>query len=167
VHSPFRKLLVVLDLTAPQQAAVAAAARVAREGPTRVELYDCGAREPLPLSWAGGTDVLQEYRALLQERSLADLERLARPLRAGGIDVTTYAEEGGPLEDAIARHLAQAAPDLIFKDRAGASADAGSWPVRTDGILRRHATCPVVLVGDEPQADNGLQAPPRTTKEVA
>jgi response regulator RpfG family c-di-GMP phosphodiesterase len=58
------------------------------------------------------------------------------------------AEDALPRAEAIAVHLAQAMPDVIVKDCASQRADGAGWLVQTDRILRRHARCPVLLVGD-------------------
>jgi nucleotide-binding universal stress UspA family protein len=140
-----RKILVLLDALSPCAAAVREAARLAQRDAARLELYDCGVGPQLPPGWADPDDAAEVYRALLHDRRLEDLERLARPLRSRGIEVTTCAEECAPLEDAIARHLAQAAPDLILIENPG---DGGPspWRALAEGALRRHARCPVLQV---------------------
>ena len=118
-----RKILVLLDSTVPRQAAVREAARLAQQD----------------------ADAADNYRALLRERRISDLERLARPLRSRGIDVTVCVELLVPLDDAIARHLAQTTPDLIVIDDAPVAA-ATVWRKQVDGALLRHARCPVIRV---------------------
>ena len=141
--------MVLLDITAPRQEAVQAAVRLAQQEPATVELYDCGLGGAfLAPGWADADDLKFQYRALLRERRLADLERLARPLRSCGLDVTTVSEDNSPLDTAIARHIEHMAPDVIVKDGASARADSGGWQVQTDVILKRHARCAVLLVGE-------------------
>jgi hypothetical protein len=154
-----RKILVLLDTMAPSAAAVHEAARLAQDDAANVELYDCGAGVPLPPGWAESQDAEQAYRALVHDRRLDDLERLARPLRSRGIPVTTCAEEHTPLDEAITLHLEQAAPDLILIDEVRQGGVA-AWRTQADGVLRRHARCPVLQVDAcRGAADYGSVAP--------
>ena len=160
MESCARKILVLVDVRTPRCAAVHEAARLAHEDAARVELYDCGGTEALPPGWASEDSLDLEYRALVYARRLTDLEYLARPLRSRGIDVTTIAEEGQPLDEAIVQHVLLAEPDLIVMDGPCGAADEAWWQKRPGAILRRHARCPVLLVGENRLADNasdGLQ----------
>ena len=140
-----RKILVLLDSTVPRQAAVLEAARLAQQDAASLELYDYGLDPQMPHGWTEAVDAADNYRALLRERRISDLERLARPLRSRGIDVTVCVELLVPLDDAIARHLAQTTPDLIVIDDAPVAA-ATVWRKQVDGALLRHARCPVIRV---------------------
>jgi hypothetical protein len=148
-----RKFLVLLDGLSPYTAAVREAALLAQREAASLELYDCGVDQQLPPGWAEPDDAAEVYRALLHDRRLDDLERLARPLRARGIVVTACAEERVPLEDAIGSHLAQAAPDLILIE---GQRDGGPSPWRTlvEGVLRLHARCPVLRVDAPRRSDD-------------
>lgn len=159
------KILVLLDIASPLQAAVTAAARLAREKPATVELYDCGPAQYLAPGWADGSVATLQYRAMLRERRLQDLERLARPLRSSGIEVTTVSEECSPLGAAIAQHIEAAAPDVIVRDRRAERCDEASWQAETDGILKRHARCPILLVGANRADDNGAPGALRAPEE--
>ena len=146
--------MVLLDTASPRHEAIEEAARLAQQQCSTVELYDCGMGQYLAPGWAEDTALYGQYLALLHERRLEDLERLARPLRSCGIAVTTVAEEHAPLAEAIVEHIAQAMPDVIVKDSASLRADSAGWQVQTDSILKRYARCPVVLVGEAQLGEN-------------
>ena len=130
---------------------------LAQQDPAKLELYDCCLLTLLPLGWAGDTESVRQYHALMQTRRLADLQALADPLRSRGLQVSTVADPGAVLEAALVLHLLESPPDLIITEE-GARHDATSWQCQIDGIVRRHARCPVVLVGAEPWRDNVPQA---------
>jgi nucleotide-binding universal stress UspA family protein len=148
-----RKILVLLDALSPCAAALREAALLAQRDAASLELYDCGVDPQLPPGWAEPDDAAEVYRALLHDRRLDDLERLARPLRSRGIQVSTCVEERAPLEDAIVSHLAQAAPDLILIE---GRSDGGPspWRTRAEGALRRHGRCPVLRVDAPRRSDD-------------
>jgi hypothetical protein len=148
--------MVLLDTASPRHEAVGEAGRLAQQQSSTVELYDCGMGQCLAPGWAEDAGLYGQYLALLHERRLEDLERLARPLRSCGIAVTTVAEQHAPLAEAIIEHIAQAMPDVIVKDRASQRADSAGWQVQTDSILERHARCPVVLVGEVREGENSI-----------
>ena len=140
-----RKILVLLDSTVPRQAAVREAARLAQQDAASLELYDYSIDPQMPHGWTEAVDAADNYRALLRERRISDLEQLARPLRSRGIDATICVELLVPLDAAIANHLEQTSPDLIVIDDAPLAA-ATLWRTQVDGALLRHARCPVMRV---------------------
>ena len=140
-----QKILVVVDPTAQSHPCVEKAARLAASFASSIELYVCDADQEIPESWAGGTTTGQ-FRGLMRERRIASLEKLAAPLRARGLNVTTSSETHAPFEDAVARHAIRMKADLVVKD-AQSHTPTGRIPsARTDWILLRQVPTPLLLV---------------------
>jgi len=161
VENSARKILVLVNTAASRQLALSAAVELAQQDAANLELYDCGLPTLLPLGWAGDGDMVRQYHALMQTRRLADLEALADPLRSRGLQVSTVAEPDALLEAALVLHLLESKPDLIITEE-DARHDAASWQSQADGIVRRHACCPVVLVG----ADSCPEAVPQARSQT-
>ena len=111
-----KRILVVVDPAAHDHPSLARAVRLAERHGCALELYVCDVESDIPDCWAGGIRA-NEYRGLLRERRLEELEALARPLRERGLTVVTRSEWHKPLEDAILRHLNETHPDLaVYSD---------------------------------------------------
>lgn len=148
-HAAIQKILVVVDPTAREQAAIEKAARIAASCGASLELYICDVEQNIPESWAGGART-EEFRRLMRERNLQELEHLARPLRERGLDVTTVAEWHPPLEEGIGHHVIRTAPDLVIKETHWHAAMPRVSLTRTDWILIRQIPAPLLLVRRTP-----------------
>jgi universal stress protein E len=148
-HAVIQKILVVVDPTAREQAAIEKAARISASCGASLELYICDVEQSIPESWAGGTRA-EEFRGLMRERNLQELELLARPLRERGLDVTTVAEWHPPLEEGIGHHVIRTAPDLVIKETHWHAAMPRVSLTRTDWILIRQIPAPLLLVRRTP-----------------
>jgi universal stress protein E len=144
-----QKILVVVDPTTGEQAALQKAARMAASCGASLELYICDVEQNLPESWTGGARA-EEFRHLMRQRHLQELELLARPLRERGLDVTTVAEWHPPLEEGIGHHVIRTAPDLVIKETHWHAAMRRVSLTRTDWILIRQIPAPLLLVRRTP-----------------
>jgi universal stress protein E len=140
-----QKILVVLDPTATTHPCVAKAARLASACGGSVELFMCEVDQGIPGSWAGGT-TLTDYRGLLRERRLGQLEALANPLRARGLHVITSTEWHVPLEEGIVQHAIRSHADLVVKDTQRHTPMRNALTLQTDWILIRQVPVPLLLV---------------------
>jgi len=144
-----RSILVIVDPTASVHPCVEKAARIAQASGAAIELYICDAERDLPLGWNSG----DEHRALRAERRsglLSALERLAEPLRARGLVVSTDCEWRVPLEHGIAQRVLQSQPDLVVKDSHHHQQPTRGVLTRTDWILIRLIEKPLLLVRPDP-----------------
>ncbi len=161
VENSVRKILVLVDTGAACQLSLNAAVELAQQHPAKLDLFDCNLGTPLPLGWAGEPEADRQYRALLKARRFADLEALANSLRSRGLQVSTAPDTGALLEEALTLHILETAPDVIITEDSVAQ-DVACWQTQTHCIVRRHAGCPVVLVGSDRWRESVLQALSRT-----
>lgn len=148
-HSVIQKILVIVDPTAREQPALDKAVRIALSCRSSLELYICDVQQDIPESWAGGSRS-EEYRELVRQRHLAELKRLAEPLAAQGLDVSTACEWHAPLEEGIGYHVVRTRPDLVVKETHWHSAMPRVTLTRTDWILIRQIPAPLLLVRRKP-----------------
>ena len=161
VENSVRKILVLVDAAAASQLSLNAAVELVQQDAAKLDLFDCRMGNSLPLGWAGDPEADRQYLALLKSRRLADLEALADPLRSRGLQVSTASDSGALLEEALALHILESAPDLIITE-VSAPQEAASWQAQTQCIVYLHARCPVVLVGSDRWRDSVRQALSRT-----
>ncbi|MEO8307358.1 MAG: universal stress protein [Pseudomonadota bacterium] len=154
-RTAIRRILVVVDPTATTHPCIQKAMRIARATASTVELYVCEAELNLPESWAGESR-LTEYWQITRQRQLEELNRLAAPLRAAGIEVETVCERHPPLEEGIGRHIVHSRPDLVVKDAHSHPVQSRNYSGHTDWTLVRQSPAPVLLV----QSQQWREAPP-------
>ncbi len=138
-----QKILVVVDPTAHEQAALAKAVLLAELCRGSLELYVCDVEQKIPESWTGASRA-GEYRELMRQRLVGELRRLAEPLKARGLNVSTYCEwqaQQEQQEQGIGYHVIRTLPDLVVmeSDRQG-----------TDWNLVRQVPVPLLFVGPDP-----------------
>ncbi len=146
---PIRGILVVVDPTATSHPSIDKAARIATRSGARIELYLCDDDLGPAESRVGGSDPLQ-YRGLRRQRFVEELERLAQPLRAAGLAVTTCCEWHAPFEQGIGYRALRVNPDLVIKDTHRHAALPRSATSHTDWLLIRHLAAPLLLVRPKP-----------------
>jgi universal stress protein E len=149
VHAAIQKIMVVIDPTQREQPALEKAVRIAASYRSSLELYICDVEQDIPESWVGGSRS-DEYREILRRRLLEDLERLAEPLRARGLDVRTACEWHAPLEQGIGHHVIRTQPDLVVKETHWHAAMPRVTLTRTDWNLIRQVPAPLLLVRRKP-----------------
>jgi universal stress protein E len=111
-----RRILVVVDPTIEQSAAVQKAAAIARAAAARIDLYLCDFSPELDAARFYDTASLAVAVEPVAARHSLHLDRLAAPLRAAGLEVHTEVEFRNPLHEGIVRKIARARPDLVVKD---------------------------------------------------
>jgi universal stress protein E len=141
-----RILVAVKDPATRRQPVVTKAAQLASGLGAQLELYHAIC-EPLFVDAALMTGkplktVEEEWR----QRHLQRLERMAEPLRAGGLKVTTSCEWDHPAFEAVVRRAQQGRCDLIVAERH-AKKHVAPWLLRfNDWELLRRSPIPVLLV---------------------
>jgi universal stress protein E len=147
---PVRNILVIVDPTVENAAAVTKAARLATATGARVELHICdftpaldAARHPDAATHAAGTEPVAARHQL-------HLDRLAASLRAAGVDAGTSVDFGNPLHAAIVRKVRAARPDLVVKDTHYHGALRRAFYTNTDWQLIRECPVPLLLARQAP-----------------
>jgi universal stress protein E len=141
----WQRILVVIDPTTRMQIALEKAARIALTQGGALELYVCDVEQGVPDSWAGNPRSA-EYREMLRNRAVEELQEFARPLREDGLTVTTHYEWHAPLEQGIGQHAIRTRPDLVVKETHRHALVPGSLAGRTDWNLIRQLPCSLLLV---------------------
>jgi universal stress protein E len=109
-------ILVVVDPTIEDSAAVRKAARLAKAAAARVELHICDFAPELDAARFLDAPTLAVAVAPVAARHQVHLDRLASALRADGVEVTTSVEFANPLHEGILRRVAACRPELVVKD---------------------------------------------------
>jgi universal stress protein E len=140
-HNPIQKILVVVEPNTTNPHCLEKAARIAAAFGSSIELFVCDVARDMPETWAGGT-TLHAYRGIMRERCMADLERLASPLRARGFCVTTESQCKQSLDQAVVERAIRIKADLVIKDAH--RADTPSMQI--DWMLIREVPMPLLIV---------------------
>lgn len=143
-----QRILVVIDPTVYGQPALEKAAWLAERCGSSLELYVCDVEQNISESWAGGSRA-GEYREMTRLRLLGELNALAEPLKARGLDVSTVCEWHAPLEQGVGHHVIRTRPDLVVKE-THRHAMARAALSRTDWNLVRQIPVPLLLVRARP-----------------
>ncbi|HEY5809041.1 MAG TPA: universal stress protein [Povalibacter sp.] len=143
---PINSILVIVDPTAEIHPAVTKAAQLASKLNARLELYVCdtkAARESrltAQVGWPSGTSGVTSLKPVI--------ERMAEPLRQGGLDVTTEVDFGDPFCERLVDRIKQTTADLVVKDTHHHSLLKRTFLTNTDWQLIR--ACPVPLLLTKP-----------------
>ncbi|MBS0396891.1 MAG: universal stress protein [Proteobacteria bacterium] len=113
---PIRQVLVVVDPTVENSAAVRKAARLAKAAGARIELYLCDFSPELDAARFLDAPSLSVAVAPVAARHQVHLDRLAAGLAADGLAVRTVVEFANPLQEGILRRVAATRPELVVKD---------------------------------------------------
>ncbi len=150
---PICKILVVVDPTCEEQAAVSKAALLAKKFGAQLELFACD------------TKASQMRRRTLHARAyptlpfLSDLspllESLAAPLRARGLIVeTSTADIADSLYAALLKRIRHTMADFVVKETHHHSFARRTFLSNTDWQLIRHCRLPLLLVKPKPWSLN-------------
>ena len=141
-----RILVAVKDPAARRSAAVDKAAQLAAGLGASLELFHA-ISEPIHVDAALMTGKpLRQFEKEWRDRNLERLEKLATPLRARGLKVTTTCDWDHPAFEAVVRRAQRARSELIVAERH-ATRHLAPWLLRfNDWELLRRSPVPVLLV---------------------
>jgi universal stress protein E len=139
---PIKQILVIVDPTAAEHAAVDKAAKLAEKFDARLELFVCDTKAAREMRLS--SHVRDNPGAPLPMNIKGELETLAAPLRARGLDVTTEIACADPLHVGLIDRIKHTNADLVVKDTHHHSLAQRTFLTNTDWQLIR--TCPVPLL---------------------
>jgi universal stress protein E len=139
---PIKQILVIVDPTSAEHAALDKAALLAEKLNARLELFVCDTRAAREMRLS--SHVRDNPNAPLPTNIKGELEALAAPLRARGLDVTTETACADPLHAGLIDRVRQTNADLVVKDTHHHSLAQRTFLTNTDWQLIR--TCPVPLL---------------------
>jgi universal stress protein E len=140
------RIMCVIDPTTDEQHAMRRAAWVAGNVGADLELFVCYYNEYLSGDRLFDSPSLEKARKEVIDGHEKHLEKLAEPLRAKGLVVTTTAVWDHPLYEGIVRHAAATGADLVFKDTHHHSVVSRALLTNTDWHLIRSCAVPLWLV---------------------
>jgi universal stress protein E len=146
-------ILVIIDPTAKEQPALGRAQWYAGLTGASIELFICDYDQYLAGERFFDSKSLTKARADLLERRKNLLEKLAKPLRDAGLEVTVDVRWDHPLHEGLVRKIQDAAPNLVFKDTHYHTALRRSIFSNTDWHLIRDCQPPLWLVKPHSTAD--------------
>jgi universal stress protein E len=144
-------ILVSIDPTAQQHAALERAVQLAVSCDARLELFACdtaaswNARHAAYLAEGSERGFVVNLRALL--------EPLIEPIRKRGIDVSVETALGDPLHDMLLEHVRRSHADLVVKDTHHHSWLRRTLLTHTDWHLIRDCPVPLLLTKQRPWAE--------------
>lgn len=138
-------ILVVVDPTIEDSAAVRKAARLAKAAAARVELHICDFAPELDAARFLDAPTLAVAVAPVAARHQVHLDRLASALRADGVEVTTSVEFANPLHEGVLRRVAACRPELVVKDSHFHGALRRAVLTYADWHLVRDCPAPLLL----------------------
>ena len=147
-----RNILVIVDPTVENAAAVHKAARLATATGAAVELHVCDYTPALDAARYLDQPTLAVAVEPVAARHQLHLDRLAAGLGAAGIAVTTSIAFDNPLHEAILRKVAAARPDLVVKDTHHHGAIRRTLFSHCDWHLIRECPVPLLLARQAPWA---------------
>lgn len=140
------RVLCVIDPTSKEQHALERAAWLARAHKAEIELFICYYNEYLSGDRFFDSRSLRKARQEVIDEQTARLEKLAAPLREGGLTVVVNAAWDHPLHEGIVRHAQTSRADIILKDTHYHSAVQRVLLSNTDWQLIRSCKAPLWLV---------------------
>ena len=146
-------ILVLVDPTLEDSAAVRKAARLAKAAAARIELCICDFTPELDAARFIDAPTLSVAVAPVAARHQVHLDRLAVALRRDGLKVTTSVEFVNPLHEGILRRVGATAPDLVVKDSHFHGALRRALLTYADWHLVRDCPVPLLLTRQAPWPD--------------
>lgn len=145
-----KRILVVVDPTASDQPAVDRAAWLARQTPSRIELFICDSSTATGDRQGSSVALLAESRKRVLAGHVRRLQAIAAPLLASGLTVDVDARWDSPLYAGIVRKVVDSSADLVLKDTHYVAPLRRSLFSNTDwGLIRE---CPAMLWLVKPRA---------------
>jgi universal stress protein E len=141
-------ILVIVDPTATEHAAVEKGAALAEKCSARLELFVCDTKAARNMRQAEfprratGTPLVTDLKAVL--------EHLAEPLRARGLDVATEAACGDPLHTMLLDRVKHTRAELVIKDTHHHTLAQRTFLTHTDWELIRGCPTSLLLVKPQP-----------------
>jgi universal stress protein E len=145
-------ILVIVDPTAEQHAAVEKGAFLAQKLGARLELYVCDTKASREVRLAAHAGKRTDRP--LHVNLKAFLEDLATPIRERGLDVTTEVECADPLHAALIDRARRTTADLVVKDTHHHSLGRRTFLRNTDWELIRACPVPLLLTKPNPWASS-------------
>jgi universal stress protein E len=143
------RVLTVIDPTATAHPSIERAAWLARHASARVELFISDYAREIADPRSHGVAAAQAREAVV-DRHLQRLEKLAAPLRSGGLTIDVHARWDQPLHDSIVRRAEEISADIIIKDTHYHSVLKRSIFSNTDWSLIRNCAATLWLVKPRP-----------------
>ena len=147
-------VVAVRDPGARKQTAIRKAVRIAASTGARITLFHAFSA-PFPVPTPMPTDPKAILRIVARQRH-EQLLRLARPLRAKGLEVQCEVVWDFPPAHAIVRHVLASKPDLVVAESHRHSRLARWFLANSDWELIRECPCPVWFVKQERLAKRSL-----------
>jgi universal stress protein E len=142
-----RHLLVAIkDPRSRRQAALGKAVQLAQGTGARITLFHALTTPMYLDAYNVEGQSLREAQKQWRERAMAQLTKLAAPLRAAGIDVTVECTWDFPAYEAVIRRAAHDGADLIVAERHATRHLLPSLLRFNDWELLRRSTVPVLLI---------------------
>ncbi len=144
------RILVIVDPTIEDSAAVHKAARLAKAAGAALELHICDFAPELDAARFFDAPTLAVAIAPVAARHQVHLDRLSSALRAGGLEVATSVEFANPLHEGILRRVAALQPQLVVKDSHYHGALRRAFLSHADWHLVRDCPMPLLLTKQQP-----------------
>lgn len=148
--NPIAKILVIVDPTAGEHPAVAKGVLLAQKFNARLELFVCETKASREARFAAHREARPTEPFLISLKEI--LERLARPIRAVGVDVTTECMTADPLHAALLERSRNTTADLIIKDTHHHTLAQRTFLTNTDWQIIRGCPVPLLLTKVRPWA---------------
>lgn len=148
--NPISNILVIVDPTAGEHPAVTKGVLLAQKFNARLELFVCETKASHDARLAAHRDARPTEPFLISLKEI--LERLARPIRAVGVDVATECTTADPLYAALLERSRKTTADLIIKDTHHHTLAQRTFLTNTDWQLIRGCPVPLLLTKAKPWA---------------
>jgi universal stress protein E len=143
VTNYIKQILAIVDPTATEHPAVDKAALLAEKFNARLELFACDTKAAREMRLS--SHVRDNPGAPLPINFKGELEALATPLRARGLDVTTETACADPLHVGLIDRIRHTNADLVVKDTHHHSLAQRTFLTNTDWQLIRGCPAPLLL----------------------
>jgi universal stress protein E len=146
--SSIHNILVIVDPTAQQQAAVAKGAVLAEKFQARLDLFICDTKAARNARLA--QQMRESQRSGSNDQLPQWLDSIAAPLRKRGIEVTTEVLAADPLHTALLDRVKHTCADLVVKDTHHHTVAQRTFLTNTEWELIRGCPVPLLLVKPAP-----------------